>query len=298
MSSLKQFVRTWVAPPGFLSLWVSAKYRLNQLVWRREDIQLLAQNKALKDRHAGSRCFILGAGSSIAQQDLNKLAGEYVISVSNTFVHPEYSSIRPRYHVLPAILLGHDKYYPKEKFIDWLKDMESRTLDAEMFFHIGDREMIESNGLFRGRTLHWIEYAPWAGSVNTPIDLSKVPTIWSVSELAITTAIYLGFKEIYLIGMDHDWFNGPLVYFYDANKDHKMHPTEKLLQQHGVDAEFQMRRHADIFRKYKYLYGLKQNIFNANANPNHYLDVFPKVEYESLFSDCDGYMGNKSIPLK
>lgn len=283
MSSLKQFVRTWVAPPGFLSLLSSARYRLKQPVWRSEDKKLLAQNKDLKARHTGSRCFILGAGSSIAQQDLNKLAGEYVISVSNTFVHPDYSSIRPRYHVLPAILLGHDKYYPKEKFVTWLKEMESRTLDAEMFFHIGDREMIESNGLFRGRTLHWVEYAPWDGSMNTPIDLSKVPTIWSVSELAITTAIYLGFEEIYLIGIDHDWFNGPLVYFYDANKDHKMQPTEKLLQQHGVDAEFQMRRHADIFRKYKYLYGLKRNIFNANANPNHYLDVFPKVDYDSLF---------------
>lgn len=283
MSSLKQFVKTWVAPPGFLSLLSSARYRLKQPVWRREDKELLAQSKDLKGRHAGSRCFILGAGSSIAQQDLNKLAGEYVISVSNTFVHPDYSSIRPRYHVLPAILLGHDKYYPKEKFVTWLKEMESRTLDAEMFFHIGDREMIESNGLFRGRTLHWVEYAPWDGSMNTPIDLSKVPTIWSVSELAITTAIYLGFEEIYLIGIDHDWFNGPLVYFYDANKDHKMQPTEKLLQQHGVDAEFQMRRHADIFRKYKYLYGLKRNIFNANANPNHYLDVFPKVDYDSLF---------------
>lgn len=283
MSPLKEFVKTWVLPPGVLSLLSSAKYRLKQPVWRREDKRLLAQNKDLRDRHTGSRCFILGAGSSIAHQDLKKLSGEYVISVSNTFVHPDYLTIQPQYHVLPAILLGHDKYYPKEKFVTWLKEMESRTLDAEMFFHIGDREMIESNELFRGRTLHWVEYAPWDGSMNTPIDLLKVPTIWSVSELAITTAIYLGFENIYLIGIDHDWFNGPLVYFYDAHKDHKLQPTEKLMREHGVDSEFQMRRHADIFQKYKYLNSLKRNIFNANSNNNHYLDTFPKVDYDSLF---------------
>lgn len=285
MKTLKQFVKTWIAPPGFLFLLSRAGFGLKQVMGSSEDKKLLGENKRLKDRHAGSRCFILGAGSSIAQQDLKKLAGEYVISVSNTFVHPDYPSIRPQYHVLPAILRSHDRLYPREKFVTWLKDMESRTFDAEMVFHIGDRELIESNGLFKGRIIHWVEYAMWDGAMDTPVDLSKVPEVWSVSEVAITTAMYLGFKEIYLIGIDHDWFVGSLVYFYDANKDHKVQPTEKVLQQLGVDAEFQMRRHADIFKKYKYLYALKQNIFNANANPNHYLDVFPKVDYDSLFTD-------------
>ena len=53
-----------------------------------ETVQLLEQNKQIFDRHKGERCFILGAGSSIAKQDLKKLAGEFVLSVSNTFVLP------------------------------------------------------------------------------------------------------------------------------------------------------------------------------------------------------------------
>ena len=51
----------------------------------------------------------------------------------------------------------------------------------------------------------------------------------------------------------------------------------------GVDSEFQMRRHAQIFNKYKKLFALKENIYNANANPNSYVDTFPKVKYEELF---------------
>ena len=60
-----------------------------------------------------------------------------------------------------------------------------------------------------------------------------------------------------------------------------MKPTEQQLE--FADSEFQMRRHADIFKKYKYLYSLKRNIYNANANPKHYLDVFPMVDFDSLF---------------
>ena len=93
--------------------------------------------------------------------------------------------------------------------------------------------------------------------------------------------MYLGFENIYLLGIDHDWFNGPLRYFYDPNTQHKMKPDAERIS--FADAEFQMRRHAIIFKKYKYLYALKENIYNANANPDHYLDVFPKVDYESLF---------------
>ena len=279
----KQFIKTWVLPLGIFNFFASTRNKIRQEFLSADSKILLKKNVQLKDRHIGSRCFILGAGSSIAKQDLKKLAGEFVISVSNTFVHPDFSVIKPKYHVLPSILQGHSTIYSQENFLVWLREMERKTLDAEMFFHIGDRGMIESNNLFKGRVIHWNEYTTcWHGDFSFPIELSNVPEIWSVSEYAITVALYLGFDEIYLLGFDHDWFNGPLVYFYDHKKQHSMKPTAEKLE--FVDAEFQMRRHADIFRKYKYLYAIKGNIFNANFNPKHYLEVFPKVDYDSLFS--------------
>ena len=101
--------------------------------------------------------------------------------------------------------------------------------------------------------------------------------------LAITIALYLDFEKIYLLGFDHDWFKGPVIHFYDEKKEHAMKPTEKKLS--FADAEFQMRRHAYIFRKYKCLYSLKKNIFNANSDPEHYMDVFPKVNFDTLFKN-------------
>lgn len=247
-----------------------------------EEATLLKQNEELKDRHVGSRCFIFGAGSSVKEQGISKLNGEFVISVSNTFVHPDFSRIKPRYHVLPPLLRSHGRLHSEDKFVGWLRAMEVATGDADMFMHIGDWGMVERNGLFKNRIIHWVEYSvAWDQDFGAPINLMSVPPIWSVSELALTVAVYLGFDQIYLVGIDHDWFNGVLVYFYDHAKEHALRPDQSDLG--FADSEFQMRRHADIFKKYKYLYSMKKNIYNANANPHHYLDVFPKVEFDSLF---------------
>lgn len=284
MNKRKHFIKQWLAPPGVWQLMAKIKsgQQFGSALWNAEELTLLKKNEELKDRHVGPRCFIFGAGSSVKEQDISKLEGEFVISVSNTFVHPDFSRIKPRYHVLPPLLKSHGRFQSEENFLGWLRAMEIATDDAEMFMHIGDREMVERNGLFKNRVIHWVEYSvAWDENFDAPINLMCVPPIWSVSELALTVAVYLGFDKIYLVGIDHDWFNGVLVYFYDHTKEHALRPDQSDLS--FADSEFQMRRHADIFKKYKYLYSMKKNIYNANANPRHYLDVFPKVDFDSLF---------------
>lgn len=286
MSRLIQFSRRWLIPSGIWSLLARIRHgqHLRPGSLSPEDMVLLKNSKELGDRHAGSRCFILGSGSSVKKQDISRLEGEFVISVSNTFVHPEFSHIKPRYHVLPPLLKSHGHLHSEEKFVGWLQAMEIATGDAEMFMHIGDREMIDRNGLFEKRIIHWVDYSDaWSENFDEPINLMFVPPIWSVSELAITVSVYFGFDKIYLVGIDHDWFNGVHIYFYDHTREHAMRPDQTDLS--FADSEFQMRRHAYIFRKYKYLYSMRKNIYNANVDPDHYLDVFPKVSYDTLFTD-------------
>jgi len=71
--------------------------------------------------------------------------------------------------------------------------------------------------IFEKRNINWVEYSDWNGDFNTPIEMNKIPYVGSVSELAITVALYMGFSEIFLLGFDHDWFNGPLVYLKEGN---------------------------------------------------------------------------------
>ncbi|MHB1349607.1 MAG: hypothetical protein ACYCYR_07010 [Desulfobulbaceae bacterium] len=282
MSSYRDMLKRWLIPPGILDFYCKLTKKNSPGELSREERNLLLATKTLLGRHAGQRCFIVGCGSSIKHQDLTKLAGEVVITVSNAFVHPAMPFIKPKYHILSPVFAYHGNINEHEKLIEWLRVMEEKTFDAEMIFHIGDKNKIIENGLYKNRKIHWVAYEKWDEMSTPEIDLAKIPDIWSVSETAITAAIYMGFEKIYIVGFDHDWFNGLYVYFFDKDKDHKLQPDESKID--FVDSEFQMRRHAYIFKKYKYLYSFKKNIFNANANPNHYLDVFPKVDFNSLFS--------------
>jgi hypothetical protein len=277
---MKKIIKNWVLPPSVLLLMLRFVRNVKGLF--SNDRKILLLNKGIKGRHKGDRCFILCAGPSIKQQDLKKLACEHVISVSNTFVHADYSVIRPKYHVVPS-LLAHSNMFSEGEFVTWLKEMECKTLDAEMFFHIGDKSLIEKYGLFKNRIIHWNEYCPWnENEAISEIDLACIPNIWSVSEYALSVAIYLGYSEIYILGIDHDWFNSTLVHFYEE-KEHVLQP-EKEKYETWVDSEFQMRRHAYIFRKYKALRALHKTIYNANSNHNSYVDVFKRVDYDSLFN--------------
>lgn len=274
-------VKDWVLPPRIYDYLVKlrpgSKARHTLL-----EQKLLQDTLPLKDRHRGERCFIVGSGPSVKQQDLSRLKGEYVLSVNNAFVHPAFIDEKPKYHVISPVVASHRDNMPIANYVAWLADMEGKTAGVEMFFHIGDYSLVENNHLFSGRTIHWVEYTNTRDvDFQTPVDLQRIPPIWSVSETAITVALYLGFEEIYLLGFDHDWFNGLLNYFYDHTKEQKGLPEDYSLPQ--VDSEYQMRRHAEMFKKYKYLYSLKKNIYNANANKNTYVDVFPKVDFNSLF---------------
>ena len=285
-SNLIMFLKRWIFPPGVLYLVL----RLLDVIFRgyisRQDKSLLKKNLLLKNKHKGERVFVLGAGHSVTKQDLTKLKGECVISVSNTFVHPDYPVFAPRYHVLPPLLTGHSFLYDEDEFIPWLKEMETKTLDAEMFFHIVDQAIIHKNHLFEGRTNHWYDYRRWNEMLDVPIDLSKLTyPIWNVSEIVLAVALYLGFEKIYLLGIDLDWYRGGggWSYFYDAEKEHMIPRKKSKLS--FVDSEYAMRLHAELFHKFKYLYNKKQNIYNANPDPGHhyYLDVFPQVDFDSLF---------------
>ena len=57
----------------------------------------LNKNKGLKDKHKGSRCFILLTGPSIAREDLRPLSDEITFACSRFFLHQDIGVISPKY---------------------------------------------------------------------------------------------------------------------------------------------------------------------------------------------------------
>lgn len=273
-------------PYGIILGWRAVRRHLQRKGDNKKNIEKRFQSNLRRYRHIYRRedCFVIGAGSSIKSQNIENLSGKKCISVSNVYVHPKINAIRPAYHVLPNIFKHHAKIYEEKKFVEWLSDMD-RVLPSvtKIVMHIEDKTHIDKFDLFRKRDVSWYGHMKWDEGRITELNPESFPSVWSVSETALALAIYLGFSSIYLLGIDHDWFNGLFNYFFDHKTQHILAPDEKKID--FVDSEFQMRRHAYIFKKYKELYRLHGRIFNCNSNKNSYVDIFPKLELdEVLFS--------------
>lgn len=279
-----QLLKQWVLPPAIYIYLL--KYRQILKDFFKYSSADFEKNIELKDIHTDKRCFIIGTGPSIKDQDLTLLKDEIVIGISGLFNHKDIDIIQPNYYVLAPVFDYHLKYNKEETYIDWLKSMDNvLSDDVIMIIHIGDKQYIEKHKIFINKKVYWNKYVPWDGNNIEEINLSIIPNIYSVSESALTIGLYLGFKKIYMLGFDHNWFEGLHLYF-DTEKYNKYFETtgKASVEKFGFDSEFQMTRHAYIFNKYKKLYAFKQNIYNANANQNSYVDTFPKVKYEDLFN--------------
>lgn len=285
MKKVKKFLNNWILPPNVsYSIKYFKRLFLNYFDNKKIDKKF---NDRFKDKHNNDRCFVVGTGPSIKEQNLKLLKNEFVIGVSGLFMHEDIDFIKPDYYVLPPVFRSHGDFYKEESFISWLKAMgESLRNDVVMFLDIGDKKYIDKYKIFRDKQIVWLNYLPFdKNTIIKKINVLYMPSINSVSETAIQVAIYLGFKEIYIIGFDHSWYDVEYKHFDDNYMKFFDEEKFKNIIWNSTKNEVFMSIHSEIFNKYKRLYAIKKNIYNANANQNSYVDTFPRVRFEDLLKN-------------
>lgn len=247
------------------------------------DQSILENNRIFYNKHQEERCFILATGPSIKKQNLKLLAGEICIAVSNFFVHPDYNAIKPRYYCVAPC----HSPITEEAWQVWMKEMAQGTLDATMFFGLSDQRRVEANGYFANRLLHYLAFGTSEEVLDSMIDSggdisSTVIAPQSVSVMALTIAIYMGFRTIYLLGCDHDWLchMHESKHFYEE-KEHAM-VRQGYNEWTSTSVEFECQCMLSLWQQYKILKYLAENkgtdIFNATGGG--LLDVFPRANFE------------------
>ena len=62
-------------------------------------LNFLKKNIFLKDILLNEKIFILGLGPSIKNYDISKLMSKNIIMVNRSFNHPDYSKLKPKFHL-------------------------------------------------------------------------------------------------------------------------------------------------------------------------------------------------------
>lgn len=271
-------IASWFVPHG-LMLWLLHRAKPVPAPLPHE---LLDGNRHLKDIHAGQRCTILGNGPSVKELDLGQLAGQIVISVSNGYLHRDFSCIAPRYHCVPQITYGR---MTEEDVVLWFREMHENLGQAELFLNETEADLVRRHALFEGRKVHYLAFRESFDEVShteRPDLADGIPRIESVPIMALMVAMYLGFKKVGLLGVDHDHFKSrTYIYAFEvgvqAGKDFSV-STSGAVQTAWHD-EFQSL--ARLWRQYRVLRKIAatNGIEIVNATPGGELDEFPRVEY-------------------
>lgn len=244
----------------------------------------LKRNQALFNRHTGQRCFILATGPSIRSQDLAILQGEICMGLSNFFVHPDFATIRPAYYCS----VGYHDPLPVDGWTAWLNELASATKASTLFFGLGERDRISTNPLFDQDRVFYLQFDESGDSIpiRRPDLTGPIPMPQSVTVMALSIALYMGFQRLYLLGCDHDWLRylGESSHFYEESEHALVRAGYN--EWSGLDLEQVCLSYVVLWRQYKALNtiaaSLGAEIFNAT--PGGLLDVFPRVRLESLFS--------------
>lgn len=248
--------------------------------------RLLQNNKRLKNKHKGQRCFILCNGPSVAGQDLSHLKNEVVITVSNGYKHKNYSEIKPKYHVVPHITFGR---LTEQDVESWFDEMDSQLLSEILFLSIQQYKLFKSGEGRRKINVHYyFDRGDFLGKGELPALDRSIPGAQSAPILAIMFSMYMGFEKIYLLGTDHDWFlKRNYAYAFGqtlfAGKDIGVQadgsmPDMRLAEQLPIAAA--------LWNQYHELHNIaiKNNISIYNATDGGALDEFERVNYEQLMA--------------
>lgn len=247
----------------------------------------LKKNSKLKGLYKNERCFIIGNAPSLKYQDLSKLANEYVFTVNSLVKSPLFSVVNPSFH-----FFADPEFFINDNAI--LKQLLVDKNNLNLFIpYVYKKSFLTSMPSLRAHTYTFYYKKSQANKIIKTIDLSKgIPSFLNVILYAIYVAIYMGFNEIYLLGVDMTGFllhyelnkiNDKYAHVYqETKKEHKKNINR--IKERGLDNEFYLKAFGRTFEQFKIInsYCEKNNIKLRNATHGGALDCIQRVNFESL----------------
>lgn len=256
------------------------------------------KNKELADKYKGRRCFIVGNGPSIKNQNLSFLKDEIVFVTNQFFRYNGYEDARPDYYLLADE--AHFREGIGTGLLSGINNIQNYEHKPIFILPYGAKKFIcEQWKWNKWADIYYFETPMcFVEGYSKRFDLTKpAPAPQCVVQLAMLVATYMGFKEIYLLGVEQTNIIDSIGAYLGKSAVHYAYETDtKEISAAYVNAvqtrplEIILKGYARIFQLYKeiYKYCLKQGIKVYNCTPETLVDSIPKISYESLFERGEG----------
>ncbi len=260
---------------------------------------ILAKNHHLKRLHAGKRCFIVGNGPSLREQDISKLGDEVTMVVSSFHRHPDAKAVRPDYWLMADELVWQD---PQRHYLPTVNAINEQGINTKLLLNTAGINFFIKQDAGPMIDRHYFHYGS-AALLQQPIDFSgPIPPLGqNVIMVCLMLAFYLGCDPIYLIGCDHDFMKidednygkTRAAHFYSTPQSGH-HYSQRLDWSTWQGCMQQMRAQYALLGDYAERNGF--HIFNATAGGH--LDAFVRADYEALFPLEQAGFSSDNLPAQ
>ena len=235
--------------------------------------------KNLKNKHLGERAFIVGLGPSLKISDLELLKNETTFCSNKVFLAFEQTNWRPTYYSITDELVARnnhqiienlklkkifshnvEEYFPNNSDILWINhNPKTKDNDGKLVFNFSKDVSVET---FRGGTIVYFQ---------------------------LQLAFYMGFKEVYLLGVD---------FYYQNSKETQSECTHGIILESSPDdaanhfiphyrkpgelwSKPDMERQVGAYKLAKLVFESNQRKL-INLTPGSKLDVFERSELNKI----------------
>lgn len=227
--------------------------------------------RKFRNLHKDDRCFIIATGPSLTYEDLEKLKNEVTFSMNSIILSYEKTDFRPTYYGIQDANVYKQLYSAIVKYEHQHISFYSAGLE-----NCGDKYRPPKTWipLNLNAQYHFYEYIYEPGNFFTRFSANAYAMLYdgySITYTLLELAIYMGFKEIYLLGCDS-------TYLADKNKQHFIESGQYDPEHLRITATDRLTVAYKKAKEYADKHGIK--IYNATRGGA--LEVFPRVNFDDL----------------
>ncbi len=234
----------------------------------------LKRLKDLKGSRNGERCFIVGNGPSLKEMNLSLLKGDCGIVFNGAFELRNFFEKKNLYHAVEDRLVLEDHR-------ETINNLPGKVFLPSDLIHLIDNK----NPIITEFHRSFPEsHEDWPPFVNLNSELPIFYWGGTVAYFGLQIAAWLGFKEIYFIGMDLSYtIPKSVIQKGLVLKSTEDDPNHYKSDYFGAGLKWHLPRPDRMLVAFKRISerSIPINIFNASHGGN--LDCFNRVEFESLF---------------
>ncbi len=242
----------------------------------------LNRNKRFKGLHAGESCYIFGNGASLKYFDLKQFNDRISIGCSSLFLHRDFQELNLKYYYMGHPFLFY-KYWKNQYEKKYQKSLVGALYrkNIQLNPHIEYFMSLSNYFGIRGSNINYVHHFDQLSE-----DLSKIELDNAFSSMGgaldgmLGLAVYMGFKDITLIGCDYTYKPQSNGHFYEFGRRPDS-LNKKIFSELMLCSLMNMA-----------------NIKTVTIDDTYKGDVVQSVSYEELMRDMPNYKENSDIVLK